>query len=432
MPPVTHPINRIDVIRSDAPELAAYGMHAIGVRTVTLVNPDQLNILSIDPAAAPSDPLPRYDRPLTVEYWYPAQPGAAGSTALKTLIRDGKTEVDLHGRAVRDAAPVTGEGPFPLVIVSHGYPGSRHLLSPLAENLASKGYVVAAIEHTDTTYDTVKHPLSFASALVNRPLDQLFVLDATAKLGRDPDSFLHRLVDADNTAVIGYSMGGYGVTVTAGAGVTRKAVEAKSGMWSAPHGVLAVHQSGSASHAAHFDPRVKTVVAFAPAGLAFGVFDTETLKGIKVPMLIACGSDDDIVGYGNGARATWTAATRVDRALLTFDNANHNAGPVMPAPAEIGQIDEAQGTVYGDHYIDAVWDNTRMNNISQHFVTAWLGKHLKADAAMDAYLTLTPKSGDGIWAVGPVGARLPEHTYWEGFPNRTAKGLRFETLKAGE
>jgi predicted dienelactone hydrolase len=59
--------------------------------------------------------------------------------------------VTLSGRAARDAAPAEGE--FPLVIISHGYPGNRFLLSHLGENLASKGYVTVSIDHPDSTYD---------------------------------------------------------------------------------------------------------------------------------------------------------------------------------------------------------------------------------------------------------------------------------------
>ncbi|MEQ8737147.1 MAG: dienelactone hydrolase, partial [Hoeflea sp.] len=43
--------NRIDTQRNDAPELAAYGDFKVGVRTLELVNPDQIDILAIDPAA---------------------------------------------------------------------------------------------------------------------------------------------------------------------------------------------------------------------------------------------------------------------------------------------------------------------------------------------------------------------------------------------
>ena len=62
---------------------------------------------------------------------------------------------------------------------------------------------------------------------------------------------------------------------------------------------------------------------------------------------------------------------------------------------------------------------------------AWLGKHLKADASMQEYLNLVPSSNDGVWSVEKDGSEKDDHTHWKGFPNRTAKGLRFETLKAG-
>jgi len=208
--------NRIDTQRPDAPELAAYGGHAVGVRTLEVVNPDQIDILKVDSA----DNMPRYDRPLTLEVFYPAQ--AAEPTPLKAFLRDGKTEVELHGVSARDAEPDASGAPYPLVIISHGFPGNRYLLSHLAENLASKGYVVASIDHTDSTY---RDKAAFGSTLVNRPLDQVFVLNQMATLGDSANSFLNGLVDASAAALIGYSMGGYGAVITAGGGVTQAATE---------------------------------------------------------------------------------------------------------------------------------------------------------------------------------------------------------------
>jgi len=60
--------NRIDTIRSDAPALAPYGKLAIGVKTVKLSNPGQLDIAKYKAG----QPMPTYDRPLTTEVWYPA------------------------------------------------------------------------------------------------------------------------------------------------------------------------------------------------------------------------------------------------------------------------------------------------------------------------------------------------------------------------
>ncbi|MEM7299894.1 MAG: dienelactone hydrolase [Pseudomonadota bacterium] len=415
--------NRIDTQRPDAPELAAYGKHSVGVRTVEMVNPNQIDILKIDPKAAKPDTLPVYDRPLTVEIWYPAKAGSSGNVNLKAYLRDGKTEVDLVGKAVRDA-DADGSN-HPLVLISHGYPGNRFLLSHLAENIASKGYVVASIDHTDSTYRT---RAAFGSTLVNRSFDQLFVLDQIAKMGSDSGSFLNGRVDASNTALIGYSMGGYGAIITAGGGVTQKSVDYP---WGGPHGTLGVHLSGSDTHNALPDDRIKTAIAFGPWGMNFGFWSADTLKGVKIPMLFIAGSVDDTSGYENGIRAIWQAASNVDRSLLTFDNANHNAGAPMPAPAEANKFDKDLGFNLTEHYSDAVWSSDRMNNVAQHFVTAWLGKLLRADANMDGYLDLVPNSNDSVWAKEKDGSEKPEHNHWKGFAKRTAKGLRFETLKAG-
>lgn len=416
--------NRIDRQLPGAPEMAAYGAFAVGVRSVTIVNPDQVDIQNIDGAAPKPDPLPRYDRPLTLEVWYPAGAGATGDTALMADLRDGKTVVELQGKAMRDAVPAADT--FPLVIISHGYPGNRFLLSHLAENIASKGYVVASIDHTDSVYRNLG---SFGSTLVNRPLDQLFTLSEMDRMSRDKDSFLNGLVDASNTALIGYSMGGYGAVITMGAGVTQTSIDYT---WGAPHGTLAIHKAGSDSHKALSDPRIKTAIAFAPWGMNRDFWDAESLKGITAPMLFIAGSQDDVSGYENGTRAIWQGAVNANRSLLTYENANHNAGAPMPAPAESYVFDADLGFDLSEHYTDAVWDTVRMNNIAQHFVTVWLGKYLKADAAMDGYLDLVPNSNDGVWAKADDGKDLPENTYWKGFPDRTAKGLRFEVLKPAQ
>ncbi|MGY8897270.1 MAG: alpha/beta hydrolase family protein [Paraglaciecola sp.] len=415
--------NRIDTQRPDAPELAAYGTHSIGVRQLEVTNPNQIEMLKLDSTEPEPATLPRYDRPLTLEVWYPALKSSTGNTTLKAYMRDGKTQVALHGKAVRDAKPEMTDKAFPLVLISHGYPGNRFLLSHLAENIASKGYVVVSIDHTDSTYRT---KAAFSSTLVNRPVDQLFVLGQIEEMSKDKNSFLYGLVDTADTGLIGYSMGGYGAVINAGAGVTEQAAMSQQG---APFGTLKRHQTGIK---ASTDKRLKTVIAFAPWGMNYHMFSHDTLQEISVPMLLVAGSQDDVSGYENGVRAIWQGATNVNRSLLTYDNANHNAGAVMPAPEESYVFDKDLGFNISEHYIDAVWDNARMNNIAQHFVTAWLDKYLKNDVSKAAYLNIVPNANDGVYALDEQGNPKPEHTYWKGFPNRTAKGLRFERLAAGE
>ena len=423
-PVVSTAENRIDVQRPDAPELAAYGKFEIGVRQLEIVNSGQIDILKIDPKKPKPAELPRYDRALTLEVWYPAAKGTSGTNSLDVFLRDGKTQVSLTGKAKRDAAP--DDGKFPLVLISHGYPGNRFLLSHLAENIASKGYVVVSIDHSESTY---RNKAAFGSTLVNRSFDQLFTLGEIDKMSKNSSSFLNGLVDTSTTGLIGYSMGGYGAVITAGGGVTQKSVDYA---WGGPHGTLGVHRSGSDTHNALPDARIKTAIAFAPWGMKLGFWDAASLKGVKIPMMFVAGSVDDVAGYKNGVRAIWKNATNVDRSLLTYDNANHNAGAPIPAPEESFKDDADLGFNVSEHYIDAVWNTTRMNNIAQHFVTAWLDKHLKSDASMDAYLDLVPSSNDGVWSAEKDGSFKSDHNHWKGFAKRTAKGLRFETLKAGQ
>jgi hypothetical protein len=70
---------------------------------------------------------------------------------------------------------------------------------------------------------------------------------------------------------------------------------------------------------------------------------------------------------------------------LTFEGAGHNAGAPIPVPQEI--IDSGDDTG-ADHYSDAVWDNLKMNNIMDHFVTAFFNFHLKGDEDSIAYLAI--------------------------------------------
>jgi predicted dienelactone hydrolase len=190
--------------------------------------------------------------------------------------------------------------------------------------------------------------------------------------------------------------------------------------------------AGTDSHEALFDPRIKAVVAIGPWGMNTGFWDAEGLKGVKLPMLFVAGSDDDVSGYENGTKAIFDGSVNADRYLLTFQFANHNAAAPMPAPAESWQPSEHIDFVPFEHYADAVWDTVRMNNITQHFVTAYFGEYLKGDGDMAGYLDLVENSGDGVYALDEDGNPKPEHTYWKGFPNRSAKGLSLMHREPGE
>lgn len=388
----------------DAPELAVRGDYQVGVQTLQLVNKDQIDVLNSKDGV---DPL--YDRPITVEVWYPASlaTGAVPLVTYEDVLGSANNPkrplvpFTFQGRAARAAKPLAVDQAFPLVIVSHGYVGSRFLLTYLTENLASKGYVVVAIDHTESTY---RDAAPFQSTLLNRAKDVLFVMDEVGKLGKATDEhFLAGLVNGDNTAIVGYSMGGYGALNAAGAGYSDTAIKFFTGMTKGSN-ALAVRGNSHPDYQASIDTRIKAVVAFAPWGMERGIWDAEGLKGLKIPTFFVAGSEDDVSGYEKGIKAIYEGATNADRYLLTYKNARHNVAPNPPPPAAL-----APGLHFDEYYrfAEPSWNERRINNINQHFVTAFLGIHLKQQD-LGKYLNLTPDSNEKTW---------------EGFKPRTSTGL---------
>jgi predicted dienelactone hydrolase len=318
-------------------------------------------------------------------------------------------------------------GPFPLVIISHGYPGNRYLMSHLGENLASKGFIAVSIDHRDSTYDDQK---AFASTLYNRPFDQLFVLrEMTALTQPGSGSFLSGRIDTNRTGLVGYSMGGYGVVNVIGGGYSAASATLAA---APPNRLLAERGADNPEYRATIDPRIKAAIAIGPWGMQAGFWDAEGLRGIRTPVLFVAGSVDDVSGYETGTRALFLGAVNADRHLLTFVNANHNAAAPYPAPTE---VIAATGSAFApfSHYADPVWDTARMNNILQHFATAHFERHLNGDTSKASYFEVVPQGKDAVYAVDRDGTPQPAHTYWKGFKRGTAIGLVLEHLApAGE
>ncbi len=375
----------------DAPELSARGPYKIGVQTLDLVNKGQIDVLKSKDGI---DPL--YDRPLKIEVWYPAivPEGTPERVVYDEVLGNSSDKkrplipFTYAGRAVRNAAPQYADGAFPLVIVSHGYVGSRLLLSYLTENLASKGYVVVAIDHTESTFRDAN---GFQSTLLNRSKDDLFVLNEMAILSKTK-GFLQGLVDVNNTALIGYSMGGYGALNVVGAGYSGK-LDTFFTVMSGGSKAIKARTTNNAEYKASIDARIKAVVAFAPWGMQRNVWDAEGLKGVKVPVFFVAGSQDDISGYEDGIKALYKGVVNADRYLLTYANARHNVAPNPPPAASM-----KAGLHFDEYYryAESAWNERRINNINQHFVTAFLGIHLKKkDYAK--FLDVKENANDKLW-----------------------------------
>jgi predicted dienelactone hydrolase len=156
------------------------------------------------------------EKTLTAAVWYPtaAQPGKhnyGGST-------DGNVAVD--------AAPLDNQGPYPLLVFSHGYGGSGLGSVFFTEHLAAAGWIVVAPDHHDRhsavrirsgqkkAFDRrgfLRHAKEISSSSPEDRHRYLYRLDEMRLvLDRmlDHESFA-RLIDRKRIAVGGHSLGGY-------------------------------------------------------------------------------------------------------------------------------------------------------------------------------------------------------------------------------
>ncbi|MFG1957700.1 alpha/beta hydrolase family protein [Nonomuraea sp. NPDC049028] len=193
------------------------GKYPVGLASLHLVDTDRP-----DPWVPQDGP-----RQLMVSLWYPATKAGTRAAPYVTpqesalIVKPypnvpADTLAKTRTYATVDAKPLTRS--LPLVLVSPGFSFPRATMTSLAEDLAGKGYLVAAVEHTyesaATTFPDGRTTTCAACAGENteergaaiaksRVIDLSFVLDRlTAKSGWG------RLVDRSRIGVVGFSAGG--------------------------------------------------------------------------------------------------------------------------------------------------------------------------------------------------------------------------------
>jgi predicted dienelactone hydrolase len=150
--------------------------------------------------------------------WYPADPEAVSGPTdafdIAGLLSPGlQAQIPPESRpeypiaAYADAAPATEDGPYPVVLFSHGFAGFPEQSADLTTHLASWGFVVAAPDHVERSLSGM---LGTAAQGVE-PREDAEVLAATLDLieadSARAGSPLAELVDLDNVAVTGHSAG---------------------------------------------------------------------------------------------------------------------------------------------------------------------------------------------------------------------------------
>ena len=403
----------------DAPQLAPLGPHAVGFETITLVQHAQVDVLAYDPA---THHAPKRDRRLVVDVWYPA---VAGADAPR-MVYSGTFPSDppappahftVPGIAVR-GAPFAGAN-HPLVVVSHGYSNDPLTMSWITENLASKGYVVAAIRHEDPP---ITDKAKFIGPLLRRPLDIAFV---AATLQRELAAT--HWVDPRRTALLGYSMGGYGVLTAAGAVLDPHGPAAKA----VPDGLLLPYCRGGARQRSLLVAHLRAVVAISPAGgPPVDAWGRDGLAAIRAPLLLINGNRDRTVGYRRAGKRVFDQAVHAPRYLLTFEEGGHDIG-LDPAPSGM------RATLWNlGWFQDPVWSTARVNAINAHFITAFLDRYVRGERRYSAYLDVpVVHAGRGVWPDdhAPYAAYSPGTggvTVWKGFQRAFAVGLELRRADA--
>jgi dienelactone hydrolase len=191
------------------------GPFAVGVTTFSVDDPTRVN------------PVTGAPRHLIIEAWYPAVDSSSTlpreDYGLEDLLTpdqlaplgiDPAQEARLSTNAGRDAEARFDQGPYPMIIFSHGNGGIRMQSVFLTVHLASHGYVVIALDHEGNTLSDLFDagsgiPADLLTVAQDRPADVKVVIDEMLRRNEADGDFFKGLIDADEIGITGHSFGGY-------------------------------------------------------------------------------------------------------------------------------------------------------------------------------------------------------------------------------
>ena len=367
-------------LRVDAPTYAVHGPQWVGYQSL-VINAES-------------------DRPLAVSMWYPARnPDGAPEAVVYDLVHKDatwspETAPVVHGHALLNAALDDAQGPYPLVILSHGFTLSTATYSAMAEHYASYGFIVLAPEHIEQ-FDYTFGDLW--KALIDRPGDVTQTLDYAERLTA-ADGAMAGMIDMANVAVVGHSYGGYTALAMAGAQYDLNAYNARCAeiaqddplfFFCAPVMPMEAEMAERAGLDAlpeglwpsFGDQRVTAIIPM--AGDAY-LFDQAGLSKITMPVMAMGGSADTGTPLDWGSQLTYDAVASEQKAFVNLVGAEHM---IFSTPCE-NQPWISDHPAYVIFCLDPVWDKDRALDLIHHFSTAFLLDTLKDDA--DAHATLLP------------------------------------------
>ncbi len=214
-------------------------------------------------------------RPLVADVWYPADADAVGDPSIYQFIPG----IEFASESALAEVPVAADGPYPLVIYSHGSGGLRYVASFFTELLASHGFVVASVDHVGNTAvelvaggDVDRDQIAY-----DRVLDVEFLIDQMLAASSAGEGLLSGSVDPERIGVSGHSFGGFTAFAAVG-GYTND-------LGTVPG-----------------DDRIDAVVAMAPAS---ELNSTDELEAVDVPTLLVSGTRDETTPIDPDTEKAW-------------------------------------------------------------------------------------------------------------------------------
>lgn len=290
------------------------GPHAVGTRTIAI---------SKDPC--PTEPEVSFGCPRSAVVFYPADPDSAGRSTkvtgystsmafpdtLRALVPSELIQDISLGIAVFEQPVVDDEGPFPVVLHSHGFGGYYRFESAAMAHLASWGFVVAAPDHQERS---LSGQLAGGVPEEGADVDDLRATLEVLKEENVADGPLHGGIDPSRVAASGHSAGGSAAARLAMGGGVATFIGKAPG----PPIPFRPEDAGGApaSPAGPADPAVTTSTEGVPERLA-------AVTPPPVPSLLIASDLDGVIPLSSvEAEYEWL---QEPKRLVVLRNAGHNA-----------------------------------------------------------------------------------------------------------
>lgn len=285
----------------------------------------------------------------------------AAAAAEASVSRDGPRRVEvaddltLHDDARRKDLPYKvsfpdTNGPYPVIVFSHGFGGSKDAFSSVSRHWASHGYVVIqpthadGLEHREVDRAAGGGPavrpgmggllrgLNDPARIADRVADIVLVLDSLAEIAQATPA-LAGGIDAERIGVGGHSFGAYTAMLIGGVTV----------------------DLGGAQGRSFRDERVRCILPISAQGTGQQGLTERSWAGLALPMMTITGTRDRGVG-GQGVdwkKEPYAFSPPGDKYLVVIDGAHHLSfgGGLGARGSDITDVVKLSSTHFWDAYL---------------------------------------------------------------------------------